>query len=527
MGWFFGDGGSAADGTATHKWKQDGTYRVTLRIGRDGVEVSAFKDFVIDPRSIGKASSGPVAQRSPAPDIPDLVLWSPQAGSNLVTITAHRPGEIDPLVAPLQIQPLGAGELRLVPAVLGQLKTDGPATIVVEAGGNDPQPLMAIYQNAGPAAAFGDFVAGNVVQGSAASAASAGKTTLTHVIGLNDDAARTSDFGVSNASPRRTHYNLRFLDNLGKVLDERLDQELPAFGHLLLDSETLRQRGINGESDYRVEIETLEGGPLVPFGNGRRLGSNDLSYLPGMQGGAGRQYLMALIAGPSTVKGKGKGKASPIDWATDLLLVNTGDAAMTVNVRFVGLVTKGLKSRPASIGETVQAGDSVRLVDVVRGRLGVLAGAGMLVVESAGAGGSYPLVLGETYNVIDRRFGQTAGAQNDSELIHAGQTRLLFGLREDSLFRSALSFFNPGGGTAKAQLVYRGANGAVLSKINVSVGAGKLVQQGARDGGALKKSFSGLFTIEVNATSGDLLVGGQLVRKSTGDTSFVASRALP
>lgn len=528
LGWFFGDGDSSAQVNPTHKFLADGTFRVTLKLGRaaDGAQAQAFKDFEIVPRPIGKAAVQPfIAQRSSAPDIPDMVVYSKDAGTQPLTVTIHRPGETQPLVAPLQIPALAAGETRLLPALLGQLQTNGSGTIVVEAGGSDPQPLVAVYQTAGPGASYGDWIGGTVVP---AETSQSQIDTPSHVIGLNDDAARTTDFGIGNASPRRARFNLRFFDNVGQLLDERNEQELPAFGHLLLDSETLRQRGINGEDDYRVEIETLQGGPLMPFGTSRSLDSNDVSYLPTMKAGAGRQYLMAVAAGIGSNKAKkARAKGPKIEWATDVLLVNPADDDVSVTIRFVGLTVKRARNRPAAITEVVHAGDSVRLVDVLRERLGVLQGNGMLVIESAGADGVFPLVLGETYNVRVRRFGQTAGALNDGQLIHTGQTRLLLGLREDGLYRSALSFYNPGGATAKAELVYRSAAGAVLSRIKLNVGAGKLVQRGARDGGALKKSFSGLFSIEVNVTDGDLLVGGQAIRKSTGDTSFVPVQPLP
>jgi hypothetical protein len=423
-------------------------------------------------------------------------------------------------VAPLQIPALAAGESRLLTALLGQLHTDGTGTILVEAGGSDPQPLAAVYQTAGAGAGYGDWMGGTVVPADAT-----GIDTLSHVIGLNDDTARTTDFGVGNAGPRRARFNLRFFDNVGQLLDERNDQELSAFGHLLIGSETLRQRGINGEDDYRVEIETLQGGPLMPFGTSRRLDSNDVSYLPTMKAGGGRQYLMGVAAGVGS--NKAKAKAAKTEWVTDVLLVNPADDDVSVTVRFVGAVIKAARNRPASITQLVHAGDSVRLADVLRARLGVLQGNGMLVVESAGADGVFPLVLGETYNVKNRRFGQTAAAQTDGQVIHAGQTRLLLGLREDGLYRGALSFYNPGTATANAELVYRSAAGEVLSRIKISVGGGKLVQRGARDGGALKKSFSGLFSIEVNVTTGDLLVGGQAIRKSTSDASFVPVQPLP
>ena len=66
-------------------------------------------------------------------------------------------------------------------------------------------------------------------------------------------------------------------------------------------------------------------------------------------------------------------------------------------------------------------------------------------------------------------FGQTAGAQNDGQLIHAGQTRLLLGLREDSLYRGALSFYNPGG------LALRGRS-AYVSNCSVCAQAGSVVR---------------------------------------------------
>lgn len=522
LGWFFGDGDSSAQVNPTHRWLTDGTFRVTLRLGRsaDGAEASATKDFEVTPRPIGRAAVQPfVAQRGAAPDIPDMVVYSRNAGTQPLKITIHRPGETQPAVAPLQIPALAAGESRLLPALLGQLHTDGSGTIVVEAGGSDPQPLVAVYQTAGAGAGYGDWMGGTVVP------ADAGTDTLSHVIGLNDSTERTTDFGIGNAGPRHARYHLRFFDKTGRLLDERNDLELPAFGHLLLSSETLRQRGINGEDDYRVEIETLQGGPLMPFGTSRRLDSNDVSYLPTMKAGAGRQYLMAVAAGAGA--NKANGKASKTEWATDVLLVNLGDDDVSVTLRYVGTVVKAARNRPASITQVVHADDSLRLADVLRARLGVLEGNGMLVVESAGAGGVFPLVLGETYNVKNRRFGQTAGAQTDGQLIHAGQTRLLLGLREDGLYRGALSFYNPGGATAKAELVYRSAAGAVLSRIKIMVNAGQLLQRGARDGNALKKSFSGLFSIEVNVTAGDLLAGGQTIRKSTTDASFVPAQPLP
>jgi hypothetical protein len=240
--------------------------------------------------------------------------------------------------------------------------------------------------------------------------------------------------------------------------------------------------------------------------------------------GRGRQFLLAMSNG-ATIK-----KTS---WSSDVVLVNPGDQPMTATLRFVpvaGAAAKGKTPPQATKTVTIQPTQTVRLIDVLT-TMKVKIATGVLVVESAGAGGEYPLVLGETMNVVDRKkvYGQTVQALDDRDAARANQSQMLLGLREDAAYKTTFWFHNPSAEAATVQLTYRSLDGVALNSkpVTVAIPAGKALQVQARNGGALPKTFSGTFTVEAKVIKGQLLSGAQVVNKANNDPAFIVGLNQP
>jgi len=190
--------------------------------------------------------------------------------------------------------------------------------------------------------------------------------------------------------------------------------------------------------------------------------------------------------------------------------------------------TKGKKgSGIKPITKTIAGGQTLRIKDVLKA-LGVKFGGGVVALDSPGVDGVYPLALGETYTTAGPNvYGETVPALGAADLVKAGSGQALLALREDNLYRTMLWLQNGGTEAGTVELTYRSPAGAQLGKVVLNVATGKAMQVGSRIAGALPKTYTGAFSIELRVTKGQFVAGAQLINKATSDLAFVAGLPLP
>src|SRR5262249_39178199 len=150
----------------------------------------------------------------------------------------------------------------------------------------------------------------------------------------------------------------------------------------------------------------------------------------------------------------------------------------------------------------LQAGESVRVADVLASDFKLKAAVGVVIVDSPGADGLFPVVLGETYTLGASVYGQSVPALDDRDVANTGQTQVLLGLRADGAYRTTLWLYNPSASDAgTVELTYRQLDGSQLGKVTFSVAAGKAYQFAARASSSLPKVL-GYFTVEARVTKG-------------------------
>jgi hypothetical protein len=282
----------------------------------------------------------------------------------------------------------------------------------------------------------------------------------------------------------------------------------------------LRALGAGGESDYRVEVETLAGGPLVPFAAIRREVTGDASLALAGRIDLPRQHLLGAL--------RKRGLAGS-DWLSQLVLFNPAGEPMALTVRLVGL---GVAAEQPAAAQIVLAPGAVRrIVDPFAELWGLTGGAGVVVVESLGVAGRFPVAQLETFDQgrssggVPLRYGQIVAPRGDADAAVAGQRQLLTGLRQDADFRTVLWLYSPAAG-ALVDLVYRSPGGEELGRLTgVAVGAGtRQVAPGRHPlpAGGPPAGAAGWFTLEVQVVAGSVLAGAQVVDARTSDPSFVA-----
>lgn len=132
-------------------------------------------------------------------------------------------------------------------------------------------------------------------------------------------------------------------------------------------------------------------------------------------------------------------------WRTDLALSNLSSLPATVKVYY--LLAGQDNSALASVAEVeVEGGQSRVLADVVSGELGLSqANGGLMVVSDAEIA-----VASRTYNKAgEGTYGQHVPAVLADNLIPAGETGMLVGVRRSAGYRTNVGFVNPSGGTVR------------------------------------------------------------------------------
>ena len=407
-----------------------------------------------------------------------------------------------------------AGATLQVLALLGQFNVDNTSGYIsVLAAEGDPQPMAVGFH----LSLDGTKRFGQVLPGFTLGNGTGGGPVVYHLIGLHDTADRGTTFGATNAGFGSASYKLRFFDKLGTQLGERPSAVLAGNSQEQLDRAAQQTLGVNNDDDYRIEVEVADGSSIFPFAATKWASSEDPGLVTARrEGGRPRQYLLGMFNGAG---------AKGTQWSSDAVLMNPTDQPMPVTLSFVTALGKA--KGPAPRSKTLQAGETLRVADVLKNEFKVKTGAGIVIVDSPGVGGVYPVVLGDTYNTAGDRFGQVVPAVDDREVATAGRTQVLIGLQEDGGYKTTMWFYNPAGAAASSELTFRKLDGTVLSRLTVNVGAGKAVQVPARVNKGLPKSFSGAFSVEVKVNTGQLYSGAQVVNKGSNDPAFNLGQLRP
>ncbi len=530
VSWNFGDGGSGTGASVAHTFQTAGTFTVTLSIGKGANNASASKTFnvsaVVQPEASTIVLPWVAQSRGVLKHTSNLYVHNPGATPMEIVLEFRRQGqpEANPPRSGQTIQP---GATMYVGDVLKQLfnveNTVGFVTITKVKG--DRNPVMTSFNNiAGKKGSqYGQAVPGVALSREGTAAATTG-SRVQYLVGLNDNTDRQAYFGITNPNAEPAVYRLKFVDNLGRPIGNPSgDLTLASFGARQYQlSEIRSQFGITTEDDYRVEVETVSGKQLYPYGTNVQTVSKDPSYQ-----GAGQSKDKLYLIGAMRTKGLNKS-----EWQSDIVLSNTGSEVALADVSFLNAGPTSQRTAPLKV--TLQAGQTDRLENVGRS-WNVKDSVGLLMIESNAPNGLFPVVQGESYlstkGKPGARFGLAMAAFTDEDAAGAGHAHYLVGLRHDVNNRTTVWVYNSSNEAGTYDMIYRGLDGKVLGRIdNVALGAGKLRQFnpsqhplkaiGKKGGGV-----PGGFTLEVVVKSGKVLAAAQVVNNKTNDPAYVQGQA--
>jgi hypothetical protein len=423
------------------------------------------------------------------------------------------PDNPPPTVGPITLQP---GETFYAPNVLPDLFgiTDITGFLYITADGGDVDPVAVAFNRISSQTGdeYGQAIPGITLDNLDAQAGGDGRQYL---LGLSDNAERGSYFGLSNPHDQPAQYRLRAYDAGGNALGEPTDlRSLPRWGQKQFQIEEVRGLfPVDGLTDYRLEIEQMTGGTLYTYGGIVRLGTQDPAFVRVSVPTLPRTYLVGAASTP------GFNNAL---FRTDAVVSNPTDQPMEVTV-----VYRNVGPNPAEPPVTVVLGanESRRLDSIILDAWGIDDGVGVLTLESAGAGGLYPMVHGETYQDSGplTTYGLFMPARRESEAALPGESVVLTGLRQkDGESNTTLWLYNIGDQQANCDIHYRELDGTRRTLFDYRVGAGSIRQinpgalllpEGGVDGG---------FSVEVVVKSGQVMAAGQVVINQSNDPAYVA-----
>lgn len=513
--WNFGDGSQTASGSpVSHTFSAGGSFTVQL-VATKGLQfASASRFFNIDARPKSVAVPWVAQNQSPNAQTSDLYVNNPSASPLPVSIYFRRRGT--PVTTPPKVErTIPARGTLLFPDALGQLFTEpnNSGFIVVEVGPGLEAPVVtAVNTSVGPTGLkFTQTVRGVTIDSAAVEDAG----DVQHLFGLSDTLDRDSYLGLTNIGDTRVDLRLEFFDRAGSLLATSSTIGVPRFGQKQITKGELRSLyNVQDESDYRVELNVLNEGDVVAFGASRQLATADPSFATGSSGRFGKLYLLGAT---DSVSNK-----APV-WQTDIVLANPAPVAQSAVLRFVEVGGAGRSSAPVTI--SLAAGETKRLVDAISANFNAAKRTGMVVVETQGADGIYPIALGETYDnfVPTKRYGQTLEAFAEAEAAGTGERMVLVGLRQDADHKATFWVAAPGDERASFDVVIRDFQGNVLKTMaNQGIGAGKVKQYLS---GSVPAAPDGLFTVEIVVRSGKVIAAGQVTTVSTNDPAFVKGQA--
>ncbi len=518
--WDFGDG-TATGRAVTHTWSQAGSYAVTLTVSNSQASASSSETF-----QIGSAGPGPGPGPGPEPVHPELIPWIAETSGALVQSTGlyvYNPG-VSPITVTIEFRKRGTPDVNppratrtiapgatlffadVLKDLFARQNTTGFLTVTPQ-GTIDVAPVVTSFNTTLQGSSrFGQTVPGQTLGGGTLPA-------VQDLVALSDDGEKLSYFGVTNPNPAPATYRLRFFDATGKQIALSPTFTVSAFGQRQFQEEEIHGTfGVSG-ADYRVQVETLSGGALYPYGSVIRRATGDPSFIEPGVAKSSRSYLVGALSAPGPMGSL---------FRTDAVLANLGAQPLHADLSFLSVGPGARSTAPVSL--TLQPGETRRLTDVIHGQWGVANAIGILTLVSRDPSGALPVFQGESYDDAQpsRRFGQSMTAFSDADAATAGRTVVLTGLRQDADYRTTLWLFNPATEAGLYDLVYRGLDGTVLGRLDgIALGAGKARQLSPGQHPIPAAGAPGGFTVQVVVHSGKLLAAGQVVNNGTNDPAYV------
>jgi PKD repeat protein len=520
--WDFGDGNTATAKNVTHSWNAPGAYTVKLTVENDDASASSTKVYTVNGARIQQLSAVVVPWIARAdedkalPQSSDLDIHNPGSEALKVNLIFRRRGlpEPDPPEVERTVAP---GATLHVPDAMSDLfnRPNQSGFLFVEPMEGNAQPVVTSTNHTfrEDGSSFGQVVPGIPIDVTT-KAETPGATN--HLVGMNANAERLAYFGISNPNDAPFFYNLRFYNSLGQVVAQTSEPSgIARFGQKQYqDSELLDDFGIDNLDDYRIEIVPEPGGPRpLVYGANLRRASFDPSFVRPGRTDTSVVYLVGALNTPGL---------NDSFFRSDVVLGNTASETVLCELTFQGA---GLRTEATSpITETLQPGESVRLVDAV-GEWSVGNTVGAMRVACEAPAGVFPVVQGESYDVSnpDAFYGQFMPALTEADSATAGESQTLVGLRKDASHRTTLWLFNPGDGVAQFDLRYFDADGTQIgSEIGARLGGGKFRQINP-EAHPIPDQVPGGFVVRVEVKSGKLLSAGQVVNQ-TNDPAYIVGR---
>ena len=506
--WDFGDGSTAGGSSATYAWNKPGDYVVSLTASNGQTTDTRIKRFQISPARRTVLIPWVAQTRGALVQSNDLYVHNPGDSPMTVSFELRKRGlpETNP---PRQTRTIAPGATLFFADLLQELfqRENLTGFVTVASGPGVPTPVVTSFNVTFQGSSrFGQTVPGVKLGGAV--------PAVQQLVGLNDNAERLAYFGVTNPNPSATQYRLRFFDAAGHEIGHSADLTVSAFGQRQFQAAEIRGSfGVSG-SDYRVQVETLAGGPLYAYGSNLRLATDDPSFIEPAAAQSARSYLVGTLSTPGLFGSL---------WRTDAVLANPGDQTLHAQLSFTGV---GAGAQPTSpVALTLQPGETRRLKDVINGQLGIHDAVGVLTLASLEPlGVALPVFQGESYDDANpaRRFGQSMAARGDTDVAAPGQAQILAGLRQDAAYRTVLWLFNPSDEAGVYDLVYRALDGSVLGRLDgVALGPGKARQLGPGQHPIPAAGVKDGFTVQILVRSGKLLAAAQVVNNATNDPAYV------
>ncbi len=523
--WDFGDGVTATGKNVTHTFKNAGSFNVVLTIGRGSSTASTTPrtfNIVGDPPPTTSTTVLPwIAQsRGTLEQSSDLYVHNPGTIPMEIVLEFRKRGtpETNPPKATRTIEP---GATLYVADVLKELfnweNIVGFVTVTRTKG--DADPVMTSFNTTyKDGSQFGQTIPGFSFNPEAAATAAAPR--LQYLVGLNDNSEREAYFGITNPNGGPATYRLKFYDALGRAIGTpSADFKLSSYGLKQFQPAEIRSLfGINTQDDYRVEVETVSGGQIFPYGANVRTASDDPSFLGVGTSSTPKLYLIGALSTPGLNNSL---------WQTDVVLANTGTQVALTDVTFT---KAGLNDPTSALRVTLQPGETQRLENLIATQWNIKDSVGVVTLTSDSQTSVFPIVQGESYNNANpaMRFGQFMAAFRDSDAAGPGETHYLVGLRQDTNSRTTFWIFNPSAQQASYDVIYRALDGTELGRIagGVLLGAGKL-RQFSPSQHALPATGApgGGFTVQVVVHAGKVLAAAQVVNNQTNDPAYVQGQA--
>lgn len=521
--WNFGDGDTATGTSVTHTFTKPGPFTVTLTIGRGSNAATAGKAFNVvgepEPETSTVILPWIAQSRGVLIQSSDLYVHNPGTTAMEIVLEFRRRGlpEINPPQATRTIEP---GATLYAADVLKELfnREDIVGFVALTKMTGDAEPVMTSFNTTfgSNGSQFGQTIPGISLSQKVAEVIT-GKR-VQYLVGLNDNSDREAYFGVTNPNSGQAIYRLKFFDSLGRPVGTPSgDLSLSSFGFKQFQPAEIRSKfGLSSLDDYQVEVETVSGKQLYPFGANVRVTSDDPSYLGVGRTNKSRVYLVGAMSTPGI---------NNTSWQTDVVLANVGTQVALADVSFL---KAGLSSQPTTpLHLTLQPGEIRRLENIVGEQWNVLDSVGVVIVDSDSPNSVFPIVQGESYETTNAnpamRFGQFMAEFTDEDAAGVGEAQYLVGLRQDAQSRTTYWLYNPSNQPGSYDLIYRALDGTELGRISAaSLGAGKFRQispsqhplpaAGAADGG---------FTLQVVVRSGKVLAAAQVINNQTNDPAYL------